>query len=702
MNRLMMLACRQHRACRLRHRPRQPSRAPRRSPSPSRAGRRRSARAPSPRLAPSASTRPAWIPTRPAGQQFLPIRQRHLGQEHPDPRRQVQLRHVHQARRSVARAHARDLIEEAAKDPDSRIGAAYASFMDEAARRGEGPGAVPARGSSEIRGAALARPSYAALYAAAEPHRRRHARSAASSARTTSSPTNISCRMVQRPRHARPRLLSVERRQAGRDPGQISGPSDQHADAGRRDECRRPRQGDRRFRNQDRRGQLDPGRKPRRDQDLQQDDAAPSSPSARPGFDFARLSSRAASAQRRRADRRPAERDHRRSPRWSSKAPLGVLKDQLLVRSLDSYAAYLPAAFDKENFAFYGTTLSGTPRAGSALEARGRASPPARSPTTSASSTSRKYFPPETKAAADALVKNVIAAMGRRIDKLDWMAPETKVKAHAKLAAFTPKIGYPEPVAATMSALEIDRGDLLGNAMRVEPVRLCLQYRQARPADLPLGMGHDPDDDQRLCQFRHGRDRLPGRDPAAAVLRSQRRSGGQLWRHRRGHRPRDSAITSTTRAPNMTAKGRLVRLVDARPTSRRSTAASTRSASNMTPMSRFPGMHVKGKLTLGENVADLAGLTVAYDAYKHVARRRAGAGDRRHHRRPALLSRLGAGVAAQLSRGQSSPAAADRSALAVGAARRRSSATSTPGTTPIKVQPGQKLYLAPAERVRIW
>ena len=43
------------------------------------------------------------------------------------------------------------------------------------------------------------------------------------------------------------------------------------------------------------------------------------------------------------------------------KAPIGVLKDQLLVRSLESYARYLPTAFDKENFAFYGTTLSGTP-----------------------------------------------------------------------------------------------------------------------------------------------------------------------------------------------------------------------------------------------------------------------------------------------------------------------------------------------------
>src|SRR3546814_18263066 len=54
-----------------------------------------------------------------------------------------------------------------------------------------------------------------------------------------------------------------------------------------------------------------------------------------------------------------------------------------------------------------------------------------------------KYFPPETKAAMDKLVKNVIAALGERIEKLSWRQPETKVKAREKLANFTTKKGYP-------------------------------------------------------------------------------------------------------------------------------------------------------------------------------------------------------------------------------------------------------------------
>lgn len=124
-------------------------------------------------------------------------------------------------------------------------------------------------------------------------------------------------------------------------------------------------------------------------------------------------------------------------------APLGVLKDQLLVRSLNSYAAYLPSAFDREQFSFYGTTLSGTPE----QELRWKR---AVSFTTGALADDvskiyvERHFPPETKAAADLLVKNVVAAMGRRIDGLAWMAPETKVRARAKLAGFVTKIGYPD------------------------------------------------------------------------------------------------------------------------------------------------------------------------------------------------------------------------------------------------------------------
>ena len=181
------------------------------------------------------------------------------------------------------------------------------------------------------------------------------------------------------------------------------------------------------------------------------------------------------------------------------------------------------------------------------------------------------------------------------------------------------------------------------------------------------------------ANFDAGRDHLPGGDPAAAVLRSQCRPGGQLRRHRRGDRPRDEP---PFRRPGLEIRHprQSHRLVDAAGRRQVSSASRQSLSSNMTPTSRCPGMHVKGKLTLGENVADLAGCSVAYDAYHRSLGGTAAAGDRRHDRRPALLSRLGAGVAAQLSRGEPSPAAADRSALRPTRSAPTSSATSTPGT----------------------
>ena len=134
-------------------------------------------------------------------------------------------------------------------------------------------------------------------------------------------------------------------------------------------------------------------------------------------------------------------------------APLGVLKDQLLIRSLDAYAPYLPSQFDKEQFAFYGTALSGTPEQEARWKRAVDFTVGALQDDVSKLYVAR-YFPPETKAAADQLVKNVVEAMGRRIDNLAWMAPATKQRARAKLANFTTKIGYPDQWR-DMSGLEI-------------------------------------------------------------------------------------------------------------------------------------------------------------------------------------------------------------------------------------------------------
>lgn len=144
--------------------------------------------------------------------------------------------------------------------------------------------------------------------------------------------------------------------------------------------------------------------------------------------------------------------------------PVSTWREYLAFKLIDNYANQLPAAFVRARFEFRSKTLSGQQemavrwkRAVDGTEAI--LGEPAGKLYVA------RYFKPEAKARMDALVKNVIAAYQVGIDSLEWMSPETKAQAKDKLAHFTVKIGYPDK-PRDYSALEIRRGDLLGNAMR--------------------------------------------------------------------------------------------------------------------------------------------------------------------------------------------------------------------------------------------
>jgi putative endopeptidase len=144
--------------------------------------------------------------------------------------------------------------------------------------------------------------------------------------------------------------------------------------------------------------------------------------------------------------------------------PIADWRDYLRFRLLSSAAGLLPEVFVAENFEFYGKTLSGTPQIrerwrrgvsqveGAMGEAVGRLYV-------------EKHFPPAAKARMDELVRNVVEAYRQRITNLDWMGPETRQRALDKLSKFTPKIGYPTKWR-DYGKLEIVRGDALGNARR--------------------------------------------------------------------------------------------------------------------------------------------------------------------------------------------------------------------------------------------
>ncbi len=378
-------------------------------------------------------------------------------------------------------------------------------------------------------------------------------------------------------------------------------------------------------------------------------------------------------------------------------APLSVLRDQLLVRSLDSYASYLPKAFDQEHFSFYGTTLSGTPE----QEPRWKRAVNF-TVDTMGDDVSKlyvaKYFPPETKAAADKLVHNLISAMDHRIDTLDWMSSETKAKAHAKLAAFTPKIGYPSQWR-DMSGLAIDKDDLIGNAMRSAKFETAYQLgklggpiRRWEWGMTPMTINAYSNPTMVEIVFPAAILQPPFFDPNADPAVNYGGIGAVIG-HEMSHQFDDQGakydlhgnlVDWWTPADAKNFQSRLDKY-----------------EAQINAYEPLPGMHVNGKLTMGENVADLAGLTVAHDAYLASLD---GApppvidgvsADQRFYlgwaqvwrcksREPALRQ--------QLLTDPHSPCPVRADVVR----------NMDPWYSAFDVQPGQKLYLTPDQRVRIW
>jgi predicted metalloendopeptidase len=144
--------------------------------------------------------------------------------------------------------------------------------------------------------------------------------------------------------------------------------------------------------------------------------------------------------------------------------PVATWQEALTFRLLSTYADELPAAFGNARFEFQGKALSGQ------LEMRPRWKRGISEVQTALGEALgrlyvEKYFAQDAKARMDQLVKNLLAAFGNGIDELDWMSAETKAQAHAKLARFTVKIGYPDKWR-DYSGLTVKKDELLGNAMR--------------------------------------------------------------------------------------------------------------------------------------------------------------------------------------------------------------------------------------------
>lgn len=143
------------------------------------------------------------------------------------------------------------------------------------------------------------------------------------------------------------------------------------------------------------------------------------------------------------------------------RTPLATWQAWLAARFLSDHAAVLPKEIDEANFAFYGTVLRGQPKQRERWK-RGIAAVEGQIGELLGKIYAERYFPAESKAAMDDLVANLRKAMAANLADLKWMGPETRAQAEAKLAAFTPKIGAPETFK-TYEGLAIDAATPLAN-----------------------------------------------------------------------------------------------------------------------------------------------------------------------------------------------------------------------------------------------
>ena len=291
---------------------------------------------------------------------------------------------------------------------------------------------------------------------------------------------------------------------------------------------------------------------------------------------------------------------------------LAVLKDQMIINSLAAYSNVLPDSVSDTTFAFYSTTLQGTPKREPRWK-RGVALTEGTVGDEVGKAYAATYFPPETKASMDVLVKNVLAAMGRRIDGLGWMQPETKVKARAKLANFTTKIGYPDRWK-DYSKLKIVRGDLFGNDMRSNQwgfddniSKLGGPIRRWEWGMLPQTVNAYANFGMNEIVFPAAILQPPFFDPKADPAINYGGIGAVIG-HEVSHHFDDQGA-------KYDQNGKLsdwwtesdVKAFE---------AAGKQLIAQYDAYKIFPDASVKGEFTLGENIGDLAGLTIAYDAYR--------------------------------------------------------------------------------------
>jgi putative endopeptidase len=376
---------------------------------------------------------------------------------------------------------------------------------------------------------------------------------------------------------------------------------------------------------------------------------------------------------------------------------LEAWKDWLAYHEIEAGAGVLSKALADERFAFSGKTMTGAQQMRPRWQ-RGVGVVNTFLGDEVGKIYAQRYFPPEAKERAQAMVANLIAAFRKRIDALSWMDPATKAEAQAKLTTLYVGVGYPESWK-DYSAYEVKPDDIFGNIWRgrmfdyqtdvarlgkpVDRKEWSMTPQTVNAVNLPL---------QNALNFPAAILQPPFFDAKAPDATNYGAIGTVI-----GH---EISHTFDTEGSAFDSKGR-VRNWWTDADLKHFEGATAKLAAQYDTYKPFPDLAVNGKQTLAENIADVAGLAAAYDGYhaalngKPAPAQDGFSGDQQFF------------IAFAQNWGSKSREAAERQQVATdphapGKYRAATVRNIDAWYEPFNVVPGEKLYLAPADRVRIW
>jgi endothelin-converting enzyme/putative endopeptidase len=379
--------------------------------------------------------------------------------------------------------------------------------------------------------------------------------------------------------------------------------------------------------------------------------------------------------------------------------PLQTWKDYLTYRFLSDHATYMPKAFDDARFDFYSHTLQDVPTQAPRWK-RGVRLLNANLGEAVGQIYARRHWTPETERQMNELIGDLRASYGDLISHAAWMDEPTRKEALVKLASFDPRIGHPVKYI-DYSSLKVSRTDPLANAIASNNFEWRLELsRMPKPVDRSLwdmnvqevNAYYNPLMNQ--VTFPAAILQPPFFDPSADPAVNYGETGATIG-HEMGHGFDDEGR-------QFDAQGRL-RDWWTKESADRYTAHAQALVKQFDAYEPIPGVHIKGQLTLGENLGDLGGLEAAYAAYRRYVAR---------HGEPPVIDGYTGDQRFFIAYAQSWQGKAREGAL-------RSQLLSNPHSpeeyrvngivrnvdpwyAAFNVQPGDKLYLPPDQRVHVW